>query len=98
RGVTLGVDVGNFLQLERALERDWVVDAAAEEQEVPRRCVLARDPLNIRLALEDSLDLSGNRKRRTQQHPTVLVRQPSHPRPQMNREQIVSLELREKAF
>ena len=28
------MDVGNFLQLERAFERDRVVDAAAEEEEV----------------------------------------------------------------
>ena len=32
--VALGVDVRDLLQLERALERDRVVDAAAEEQEV----------------------------------------------------------------
>src|ERR1039458_7644440 len=33
-GVAFGVDVGNFLELERAFERDGVVDAAAEEEEV----------------------------------------------------------------
>ena len=32
--IALGVDVGDLLQLERALERDRVVDAAAEVQEV----------------------------------------------------------------
>ena len=33
-GVAFGVDVGNFLELERAFEGDGVVDAAAEEEEV----------------------------------------------------------------
>ena len=33
-GVALGVDVGDLLELERALQRDGVVDAAAEEEEV----------------------------------------------------------------
>ena len=33
-GVALGVDVGDLLELERALEGDGVVDAAAEEEEV----------------------------------------------------------------
>src|SRR5208337_175576 len=68
------------------------------EQEVPRRRVLSRDLLNIRLALENSLDLSGDRERRLQQLAGIRAGQPSHPRRQMNREQIVRLELREKAF
>jgi hypothetical protein len=33
-GVAFGVDVGDLLELERAFERDGVVDAAAEEEEV----------------------------------------------------------------
>ena len=33
-GVALGVDVGDLLELERALERDRVVQAAAQEQRV----------------------------------------------------------------
>ena len=33
-GVTFGVDVGDLLELERAFKRDWVVDAAAKEEEV----------------------------------------------------------------
>jgi len=33
-GVAFGVDVGDFLELERAFEGDGVVDAAAEEEEV----------------------------------------------------------------
>ena len=34
RRVRLGVDVGDFLELERAFERDRVVQPAAEEQRV----------------------------------------------------------------
>ena len=33
-GVALGVDVADLLELERALEGDGVVDAAAQEEEV----------------------------------------------------------------
>ena len=33
-GIALGVNVGNFLELQRAFERDGVVDAAAEIQEI----------------------------------------------------------------
>ena len=32
--VTLGVDVGNFLQLERAFESDGIVNAAAEKKKI----------------------------------------------------------------
>ena len=35
--VAFGVDVGDLLELEGAFERDGVVDAAAEEEEVARR-------------------------------------------------------------
>ncbi len=38
RRVALGVDVGDLLELQRALERDREVDAAPEEEEVLRRC------------------------------------------------------------
>ena len=41
-GIALGVDVRDLLQLQRALERDRVVDAAAEVQEVRPRCRSAR--------------------------------------------------------
>ena len=40
--IALGVDVRDLLQLERAFERDRVVDAAAEEQEVGARRGSAR--------------------------------------------------------
>ena len=36
--IAFGVDVGDFLQLQRAFERDRIVDAAAEIQEVRCGC------------------------------------------------------------
>jgi hypothetical protein len=47
-GVALGVDVRDLLQLERAFERQRMVDAAAEEDEVVRVRVLLRDRLDGR--------------------------------------------------
>ena len=49
-GIALGVDVGDLLELERAFERDRIVDAAAQEQEVgaavePLRDLLDRPPM-----------------------------------------------------
>jgi len=43
------MDVGNFLQLERAFERDRIVDAASEEQEILRGGILAGDALDFLL-------------------------------------------------
>ena len=42
-GVALGVNIRNLLQLQRALKGDGVVGAAAEEEEVARVHVLARE-------------------------------------------------------
>jgi hypothetical protein len=50
--VALGVDVGDLLELERALERDREVDAAAEEEEVARVLELPRQLVDLRLERE----------------------------------------------
>jgi hypothetical protein len=50
------VDVGDLLQLQRALERDRIVDAAAEIQEVAALVEAPGDLLGERLALERLLD------------------------------------------
>jgi len=60
RRIALGVDVGDLLQLERALERDRVVDAAADVEEVLRLAILLRDPLEQLLAREALADERGN--------------------------------------
>ena len=59
RRVGLGVDVGDLLQLERALERDRIVQAAAEEQ----RVLLLREALrpgdDLRLEREHGAERLG---------------------------------------
>ena len=57
RRVALGVDVRDLLQLERALERDRVLEAAAEVEEVLRAGELPRELRRSRLVLlEHGLD------------------------------------------
>ena len=58
--VAFGVDVGNFLELERAFERNGVVDAAAEEEEVAGVGVEAGEGLALGVdGAEDVFDLAG---------------------------------------
>ena len=60
-GVAFGVDVGDLLELEGSLERDGVVDAAAEEEEVARcRKVLGKVSALVVYAAEDFFDLAGD--------------------------------------
>ncbi len=60
-GVGLGVDVGNFLELQRALHRDRVVLAAAEEQRVLLVDEILGDRLDLRLESHQSIYLRGKR-------------------------------------
>ena len=55
--IALGVDVRDLLQLERALERDRVVHAAAEEQEVRALVEALRDVLDLRLGAQRLLEV-----------------------------------------
>src|SRR5258706_389989 len=59
-GIRLGVNVGDFLELEGALEGNRVVDTAAEE----KRMLLAREALrprlDLRLEVERVLNTSGH--------------------------------------
>ena len=58
--VAFGVDVGNFLELERAFQSNGVVDAAAEEEEVAGVGVLAGEGLALGVdGAEDFFDLAG---------------------------------------
>ena len=52
RGVAFGVDVGDFLELEGAFERDRVVHAAAEIEHVARLRELVGDGFDLRLSGE----------------------------------------------
>ena len=42
-GIAFGVDVGNFFELQRAFERDGIVDAAAEIEKIGVAEKLARE-------------------------------------------------------
>src|SRR5579883_2269134 len=59
-GVALGVNVGDFLQLEGAFEGDGVVDAAAEEEKVLGAGVDLGEFLAFLVAGKDLFELSGH--------------------------------------
>ena len=52
RRIAFGVDVGEFLQLQRALERERIGGAAAEIEHVAGARELVRDLLDLRLQLQ----------------------------------------------
>src|SRR5262245_47388611 len=56
-GIALGVNIGNLLQFERALERNRVADAAAEVEHVLGPGELVRQLLKQRLASEQGRDM-----------------------------------------
>ena len=57
--IPLGVDVGDLLQLQRAFQRDRIVNAAPEEEEILRFVVAMRQILDLPLLLQDGLELVG---------------------------------------
>ena len=59
RGIAFGVYVGNLLELERALQRDRIVDPAAEVQKVRGVAVLAGEAGNRVRLLQRLLDQRG---------------------------------------
>ena len=59
-GIAFGVDVGDFLELQGALEGDGVIELAAHEQTVAGACVFPRDCQNARVAGKDHPELAGN--------------------------------------
>ncbi len=60
-GVALGVDVGNFLELERAFEGDGEMDAATEVEKIARVGEAGGELLALgRAGLEDFFDLGRN--------------------------------------
>jgi hypothetical protein len=58
--IRLGVDVRDLLQLERALERDRVVHAAAEEERVLLVGEALGPGLDLRLEVQGVLDRAGH--------------------------------------
>ena len=68
--IAFGVDVRDLLQLERALERDRIVDAAAEVQEIGARVEPRGDLLDLRRDLQRLLE----QQRQLQQRVDVRLR------------------------
>ena len=73
--VAFGVDVGDLLQLERALERDRVVDPAPEVEEVAALVEALGNLLGQRLALERLLE--QERQLRAARRGAAAPRRPS---------------------
>ena len=59
-GITFGVDVGYFLELERAFERDGVVNAASEKKEVLGADVSLCQLVASLIVRENLFQLAGN--------------------------------------
>ena len=51
-GIAFGVDVGNFLQLQRAFQRERIAGAAAEIEDVFGFCDVARQFFDVRLGCQ----------------------------------------------
>src|SRR5215831_17283177 len=52
RGIAFGVNVGNFLELERTFERNRIAGAASEIEDVAALCEIARQMLDLGLERE----------------------------------------------
>ena len=69
--IALGVDVGDLLQLQRAFERDRIVDAAPEVEEVAALVEALGDLLGERLALERLLEQQRQLRQRLEVRPRL---------------------------
>src|SRR6266481_2973183 len=97
-GVTFGVDVRDLLQLERALERDREVDAAAEVEEVARVAVFLGDLLDRALALQALLDVRRQVDEILDQRVRVRLGENAAPTRDVDPEQVEHRELRRERF
>src|SRR5712691_4676830 len=77
RGVGLGVDVGDLLQLKRSLHRDRVVDSAPEEQGVLELGELLRPHPYLRLYVQHALQRPRQMPQRMQHFRFALGRKPA---------------------
>src|SRR5437763_6879272 len=59
-GITFGVDIGDLLQLQRAFERDWEMNPAAEEEKISGAEHLAGQLFIHRIMRQHCLQLAGN--------------------------------------
>src|ERR1700674_2736551 len=60
RRITFGVNIGNFLEFERAFERDGIVNAASEEEEVLRTDISFRQLVASLVVRENLFQLAGD--------------------------------------
>src|SRR6476660_9201651 len=94
RRIRLGVDVRDFLQLERTFERDRIVQSAAEEQ----RVLLFRERLRpadqVRLERERALDGRGDVAQRIEALRLFFLRQAAAQLGERQRQQELCSELR----
>ena len=61
RGIAFGVDVGDFLQLQRAFQRDGIVNAASQKEEIVSAVILLRQILGIFIVGSSASSLPGMR-------------------------------------
>ena len=73
RRIAFGVDVGNFLELERAFQRDRIIDAAAEIEHVARMGDLAGDVGDVLLVLQDLRHVPRRLDQRADQFALLLA-------------------------
>ena len=86
--IALRVDVRNFLQLERALECDRVVDATTQVQEITMVLQLLRQRLDLTVRLQGLLDANGQLLEFPDQFPSTLGRERAPRLPDRNCEQV----------
>ncbi len=92
--VALGVDVGDLLQLERALERDRIVDPAAEIEEVAALIEAPRDLLGAGLALERLLEQQRQLRQGVEVRPRGVGRERAANLAEVDRQEVQRHELR----
>src|SRR5580698_250469 len=92
------MDVGDFLEFERALERDRIVNAASEIKEITRLAILARDFFDLSFLCNRGFDLLRNREGGSQQFFGLALSDTAEARREMNREQVEGLDLSKKAL
>ena len=97
-GIALGMDVGDFLELERALERDRIVDAAPEVEEVAALVEAPGDVFGQRLALERLFEQQRQLRQRFEVRPGRVWSQRATNLAEMDREQMQRDELRREGL
>ena len=92
------MDVRDFFELERALEGDGIVDAAAEIQKIAALLEPRRKLANLIARLERLLDRDRQPLELLNQRPRDVDRQRASRLPEMNGEQMQRDELRRERF